>query len=117
MNLPTTRHEDNRRVLTEYVHDIPFRRAKVLEVKERSVLGKHYHLNNDSVFYVVKGKASYDLKSRRPNSKPEHGWLYDGDCIFVPRGIIHTFEVWPNTIMLECASEPFDPNDEIQATE
>lgn len=117
MNLPTTRHEDERRVLTEYIKDIPFRRAKVLETKKKCVLGNHYHLNSDSVFYVLKGKCSYTLKSRHPRKGMTRGWLFEGECIFVSRGVIHTFTVWPDTIILEAASEPFDKNDEIQATE
>lgn len=118
MNLPTIRHEDDRRVLTEYISNIPFKRAKVIETKRKCVLGKHYHNNNDSVFYMLKGKGICTLKSiRRADAPIKRQWLFEGDCIFVPREIIHRFELFPDTILLETASEPFDPNDEIQVTE
>ena len=53
MRLHPIRHEDDRRILTEYISDIPFKRAKVIETKGKVTLGKHYHNNNDSVFYMT----------------------------------------------------------------
>ena len=118
MKLQTTRHEDERRILIEYIKDIPMKRSKVLIVKQKCVLGKHYHNNNDSVFYVLKGKGICTLKSAHSvTARVTREWLFEGDCIFVPRGVIHRFELFPDTILLESASEPFDPNDEIQVTE
>ena len=117
MKLQPIRHEDDRRVLTEYISDIPFRRAKVLEVKKKCVLGRHYHNDNDSVFYVLKGKGVVELQSA--HSRQAHikrDWMFEGDCLFVARGIIHTFTLYPGTIMLECATLPFNEKDEIQIT-
>lgn len=117
MRLPVTRHEDDRRVLTEYISNIPFKRAKVIESKGKVTLGKHYHKNNDSVFFVLKGKTSYHLKSAHSSTaKESRGWLFEGECLFVPRGIIHTFNLLPSTIMLESATEPYDKEDEISVS-
>lgn len=117
MRLPVTRHEDDRRVLTEYISDIPFRRAKVIESKGKVVVGNHWHKNNDSVFYVLKGKANYSLKSAHSSTAREsRGWLFDNECLFVPRGMIHTFTLYPNTTMLETATEKYDPQDEISVS-
>lgn len=114
MRLPVTRHEDERRILTEYISDIPFKRAKVIESKDKVTVGNHYHKNNDSVFYVLKGKCNYHLKSAHSTTaKESRGWLFEGDCLFVSRGIIHTFNLLPETIMLETATEPYDKKDEI----
>ncbi len=113
MKLEITKHEDNRRVLTEWINGLPFKRCKVIEVKERSILGNHYHLKNDSAFYVMKGKATYWLKSLVKDKVIDRGWLFEGEGIYVERGLVHTFEVYPGTIMLESASEPFDKSDEI----
>lgn len=113
MGLPITKHEDERRVLTEWIKDIPFKRCKVLEMKQKSVVGNHYHMNNDSIFYVLKGRGKYILQSIEPRSKKIIGWIFEGDCIFVPREIIHTFTLLSGTIMLEACSEPYDEKDEI----
>lgn len=116
MNLPVTRHEDDRRILTEWVKDIPMKRLKVLETKNRCVLGKHYHNKSDSVFYILKGKGVCTLKSLGSKGMSRQ-WLFEGECIFVPRGVIHTFELSKDTIMLEAASEPYDGSDEIQVND
>lgn len=117
MPLPITRHEDNRRILTEWIKDIPMKRCKIIEMKTKEVLGNHYHLKSDSVFYIHKGRGKYMLKSIEPNSKKIMGWLFEGDCIFVPKGVIHTFTLVAGTIMLEAASEPYDKEDEIPILE
>lgn len=117
MRLPTIRHEDDRRILTEYISNIPFKRAKVIESKGKVTVGNHYHKNNDSVFYMLRGKCSYTLKSAHSTvARISRGWLFEGDCLFVPRGIIHTFNLLPETIMLEAATEPYDKEDEIQVS-
>jgi mannose-6-phosphate isomerase-like protein (cupin superfamily) len=111
--MQTYRHEDERRILTEYVKDIPFKRAKVIEVKQRCQIGNHYHEKSDSVFYLLKGKAKYQFEPINPNSRREVGWMFEGDCEFVPRNVAHTFDVWAGTILLELASEPYEAKDEI----
>lgn len=116
MKLLPIKHEDDRRILTEYISDIPFKRAKVIEAKGKVIVGRHYHNNNDSVFYILKGKAVMQLwpwyRGDRP-AKMTRKWLFEGDCEFVSRGTVHTFELYPDTIMLETASEPYDQKDEI----
>lgn len=118
MKLFPTRHEDERRILTEYISGIEFKRAKVLEIKEKCILGKHYHNKNDSVFFILKGKVVYMLRdASNSRAAVKRDWMYEGDCIFVPRGVVHTFTAFPGTIMLETSSEIYDPQDEIQVTE
>lgn len=118
MILPIITHEDKRRRLIEYIKDIPFRRAKVIKVKsEKCILGKHYHLKSDSVFYMLQGKAMFTLKPNRQGASVERGWLFEEECIFVPRNVVHTFEIYPGSILLETASEPYDKEDEIQTTD
>ena len=116
MKLPVTKHEDDRRTLTEYISNIPFKRAKIIESKGAVTVGNHYHNNNDSVFYILKGKCAYTLKEANSNSPSIRDWMFEGDCLFVPRGMIHKFELLPNTIMLETASEPYEESDEIPAS-
>lgn len=94
------------------------KRSKVIIVKKKSVIGKHYHNNSDSVFYFLKGKAVCTLKSSHKSDAPStREWLFEGDCVFVPRGVIHTFQVWPETVILESATEPYNYEDEIPVTE
>lgn len=114
MNWPITKHEDKRRLLVEWVSDTPIKAIKAITVKEKLPLGNHYHLHKDEIFYLLKGKGTYSLTNR---DKKTHyrDWIYEGDCIFVERGTIHTFELYPDSILLEAATEPYDPIDEIRA--
>lgn len=104
------KHEDSRRILTEWIKDIPIKSCKIVEVKDSALpLGKHYHKNKDEIFYILKGKGVVTLSGKRSFRT----WLFPGETIFVPRGVAHTFELEAGTIMLGGATEPFDPNDEI----
>ncbi len=115
MKLQPIRHEDERRVLTEYISGISFKRAKVLEVKVKSKLGRHYHKKNDSVFFLLKGEGIYSLQPL--GGLIEEATFKEGDCLFVPRNVIHTFELDAGSIMLETSTETYDKEDEISATE
>jgi mannose-6-phosphate isomerase-like protein (cupin superfamily) len=116
MRIPVYKHEDERRILIEWNKDIPIKRCKVIQTKDKCILGKHYHNDSDNIFYMLKGKGSYTLRSTI-SSRVERNWLFEGDCLFVPRGVVHTFELLADTIMLEAASEPYNKDDEIQVTE
>lgn len=114
---PVHRHEDERRILIEWISNFPVKCCKLIEIKSRSILGKHYHLKKDSVFYIYKGKCQYDLKEMKRNGMVKRGWLFEGESLSVPRNFVHTFDVFPGTIMLEAVTEPYDKEDEIQVVE
>lgn len=104
------KHEDSRRVLTEWIKDLPIRSVKIVEVKDSKMpLGKHYHTKKDEFFYLLKGKGVVTLSGKRVFRT----WLFPGETVYIPRGVAHTFELEAGTIMLGASTEPFDPNDEI----
>ena len=116
MKIIPNRHEDDRRVLVEWNKDIPMARCKTIYAKGKCTLGKHYHLKNDSIFFIVKGRALcvlQDLKGRILKRQ----WLFEGDTIFVPTEVVHTLTLLPETIMNETASLPYDSQDEIPFTQ
>jgi mannose-6-phosphate isomerase-like protein (cupin superfamily) len=116
-SIPVDKHDNDRRTLTEWNKDIPMKRLKIIEAKgKKSVLGKHYHEKSDSIFYIFKGKGVCTLKPL-DNPRMSRHWMFEGDCIFVPRRVVHTFELRGGTIMMEAASEPYDPSDEIATTD
>ncbi len=115
MKLKVIKHEDQRRILTEYISGVSFKRAKVIEVKEKIALGKHYHKESDSVFYLFKGSGWYYLKPLKGDAV--ENVFFEGECLFVPKNVVHTFILEKGSIMLETASEIYNQNDEIQVTE
>ncbi len=112
MNQPVIKHEDKRRILVEWIKDIPVKSLKTIYVKEKTPLGNHYHLQKDEIFFVAKGKGNYVLTK---DNKQQRGWLFEGEALFVERGTIHTFIMYPESILLEAATEPYNPIDEIRA--
>lgn len=109
MKSPITKHEDERRILIEWVNNIPFKSAKIVIAKNDLPLGEHYHNNKDEIFYLLKGNGSIKLDQ-------VESVFNEGDCIFVKRGTMHTFVLSAGSILLGVGSEPFDSNDEIQKT-
>jgi mannose-6-phosphate isomerase-like protein (cupin superfamily) len=99
------KHEDNRRVLIEWVEDSPMRSCKVVIAKGETVVGEHYHKNKDEIFYLLIGRGEYNLGGN---------WFPFGDPLFIPRGTWHSFRLSDGAILLGAASEPFDINDEIK---
>lgn len=112
MNHKVNKHEDHRRRLDEWIDNIPVKSVKTIYVREKAALGNHYHDKKDEIFYVAKGKGNYVLTTSKSYQR---GWLFEGEALFVKRGTIHTFTMWPDSILLEAATEPYDPLDEIRA--
>lgn len=106
MNSPI-RHEDQRRVLIEWVQDYAIRACKVAIIKEDLELGNHYHKNKDEIFYLLSGGGEIELDGKRSSIK-------EGDKVFIPRGTRHSFWLTKGSILLGAGTEPFDPNDEIK---
>ena len=106
MNLPTHKHEDNRRTLTEWIADFPIRCCKVVEMKEDGVLGNHYHKNKQDFFYLLKGTGYYWIGGNG-------GTINEGDCLTALPIEPHSFELKAGSILLEASTTPYDKEDEI----
>jgi len=104
-NLEITRHEDERRVLIEWVKDFPMTSLKVV-ISKGVEIGKHYHNNKDEVFYLLKGNGHKTIDGQVTE-------FTEGSLVFIPRGITHAFTLDKGSILLGAANRPFDKDDEI----
>ena len=104
-SLLTTRHDDERRILTEWIKDFPIRSCKVVEAKKDCIVGNHYHKNKDEIFYLLKGSGEVELDGLSEI-------LQIGDIIYIPANQKHAFELTKGSILLGAATKPYDPNDE-----
>jgi GDPmannose 4,6-dehydratase len=93
-------HEDSRRKLTS------FPEAKMLEVKEDCILGKHYHKIKTEHFLLSHGKAILTIQDKEPVSM-EIGKIYT-----VNPGELHTFDIKKGSILIGLNSKKFDPLDD-----
>lgn len=101
-------HEDERRLLVEWIPDMVFRSAKAVIAKRDSVIGNHYHRNKDEVFFLLSGRAHRVVVGGHEElgvSAPRK-W-------FAERGMRHLFELQKGAILLSAATDIFDPADEI----
>ena len=106
MKLQPIKHEDDRRILTEWISDFPIRCCKVLEMKQDGALGNHYHKNKVDTFYLLKGGGTYQIGDTQ-------GHLIEGGCYRAENNIPHSFSLKAGSILLEASSTPYDKEDEI----
>lgn len=107
-SLPTTKHEDDRRVLIEWLRDFNVRSCKVLVAKEKCDVGNHHHKLKDEIFYLLKGRGKATLDEKEESIK-------EGDVIFVPRNTTHSFILEEGSVLLGAGTRPYDTNDEYKS--
>lgn len=105
MKLETFYHEDDRRILAEYIQDIPTRTSKAIFIKEDSILGNHYHNYKDDIFFLLKGSGTITLNEI---TKP----FKSGDCMLVKAGTVHSLNLKKGSILLESSTLPYAKEDE-----
>jgi len=87
--------------------------GRVLTVEEGKQSSYHYHLKKNETFYVLAGilevDLSFDLRSKT-------SVLHKGDCIDIPRYILHRFRGKIDTTVLEISTYD-DGEDDIVRSE
>jgi len=101
------KHEDNRRILTEWIANFPITTVKILEVKEDCELGNHYHNIKQDFFYLLKGMGTYRIGD-------VYGEISEGQSLTALPKEAHTFYLTKGSILLEASTTPYNKNDEIQ---
>lgn len=104
-SLPVDTHEDDRRVLVEWVKDFSLRTCKVIILKKDTSIGNHYHKKKDEIFFLLQGKGEVELDGEREPLKL-------GDVVFAGKGTKHTFHLIEGSILLEAGTKPFDKSDD-----
>lgn len=101
-------HEDNRRILIEWIADQKFCSAKVVVGKAGGVVGDHYHNKKDETFLLLIGHAKRVVIGDKEelNVPALKKW-------FVPKGTYHLFELDAGAILLGACTKPFDQKDEL----
>jgi mannose-6-phosphate isomerase-like protein (cupin superfamily) len=100
----THKHEDDRRILIEWVRDYPVRFCKAIIIKSGNEIGNHYHLEKEEIFYLLKGNGTVTLDGHTRDFK-------EGDCIFIPKAQNHSFNLKRGSIILGAATKPYNPKD------
>lgn len=109
-------HEDDRRTLES------FPEAKIIKVKQDTVIGQHYHKIKTERFILLEGKCKLIIKSTsEPVSiKGKNNTLIlkgeykmkKGEIYVIEPNIYHEFEIKKDSILLGFNSHPYDPTDD-----
>lgn len=92
-------HEDDRRVLEDWPE------AKIITAKKDCVLGNHYHKIKTERFVLTSGWAIISRGDQVEEMKI--GKLYE-----VTPGVMHSFHLSKDSVMIGLCSHVFDPNDD-----
>lgn len=92
-------HEDERRTLESWAE------AKVITSKQHCVLGDHYHKLKTEKFILSYGEASAVLDGE---DKP----MEIGKIITVIPGVVHSFILKKDSVLIGLCSHPYDPTDD-----
>ena len=103
------RHEDERRIILEWIGNMPFRSAKAVIAKTDEAVGGHYHNKKDEVFFLLSGRAK-----RVVVGDVEEFGVVAPKKWFAGKGVHHIFELEKGAILLTAATGAFDPEDEIK---
>lgn len=100
------KHEDERRIVLEWIKDYPIKSCKVIIANDDVEIGGHYHNKKEDIFYLLSGWGSYKLgKAAFKRMK---------NPVIIRKGVRHIFRLKKNAILLEASTERFDIKDEIK---
>lgn len=97
--------EDDRRKLSEFGNGGNWKVCKVLEMKEDSWIGNHYHKKKDEMFYLMKGTGTFVIGNRTYNEFAPYS-------VLVSRDTYHAFKLAKDSVLICLASEEHDPKDD-----
>lgn len=97
--------EDERRKLSEFGNGGNWKVCKVLEMKELSWIGNHYHKKKDEMFFLTKGSGTFVVGDHTSIQFAPYS-------VLVSRGTYHAFKLSKDAVLLCLASELHDPSDD-----
>jgi mannose-6-phosphate isomerase-like protein (cupin superfamily) len=97
--------EDDRRKISEFGNGGNWKVCKIVEMKETSTVGDHYHKKKDEMFLLIEGGGTFTI-----GDKTETQWA--PYSIFIPRNTYHSFRLHRGSVLLGLVSEEHDPKDD-----
>lgn len=98
-------HEDERRILES------FPEAKIIKVKQDTVIGKHYHKIKTEYFILCDGECSVlHYRFWETPGKPDK--MTKGELIIIEPMRYHEFHIKKDSVLIGINSHPYDPTDD-----
>jgi oxalate decarboxylase/phosphoglucose isomerase-like protein (cupin superfamily) len=98
--------DDERRTLaTLFNGDFTAKQGKILEIKEDSILGKHYH-NYSELYYLHSGNATFEAQDiETKESRTIH--MVPGDEVLIPSNIAHKVTIKKGSVLIGFTEKPY----------
>lgn len=97
--------EDDRRRLSEFGEGRIWKVCKVIQVKEDSWVGTHYHKLKDEMFVLLEGSGTFVMENE---TRFEHAPF----SLFVPRNNYHAFNLKKGSVLIGLSTELHDSKDD-----
>ncbi len=82
--------------------------GKILEIKKGKRCSLHFHQLKTESFYLRSGKLLIRVKQSSASETIEEFELTAGDCMDVPRGLVHQMEAIEDAELLEFSTHHLD---------
>lgn len=99
-------HEDERRILES------FPEAKIIKVKQDTVIGQHYHKIKTEQFILLIGKCNLVVSTTEGIKRGGKIKMTKGVIQTIPPNTYHEFHISKDSILLGFNSHSYDPTDD-----
>ena len=82
--------------------------GKILEIHKGKRCSLHFHKLKTESFYPARGPAAVRVKESADAETLEEFELKAGDCMDIPRGLVHQMEALEDAELLEFSTQHFD---------
>ena len=82
--------------------------GKILEIRKGKRCSLHFHKLKVESFYLRSGRLKVKIKEAEDAGQFEEFELTAGECMDVPRGLIHQMEALEDAELLEFSTQHFD---------
>jgi mannose-6-phosphate isomerase-like protein (cupin superfamily) len=82
--------------------------GKILEIRKGKRCSLHFHKIKTETFYLRSGRLIVRVKESADSPVLEEFELSAGDCMDVPRGLIHQMEALEDAELFEFSTQHFD---------
>jgi mannose-6-phosphate isomerase-like protein (cupin superfamily) len=82
--------------------------GKLLEIRKGKRCSLHYHKVKTESFYLHSGRLKICVKNSPGDESIEEFYMFAGDCMDVPPGLVHQMEALEDAELFEFSTEHFD---------
>jgi mannose-6-phosphate isomerase-like protein (cupin superfamily) len=82
--------------------------GKVLEIRKGKRCSLHFHELKTESFYLRVGRLKVRVKESRTSEAVDEFELNAGECMDIPRGLVHQMEALEDVELLEFSTQHFD---------